>query len=49
MAPTSGSISDGARAAMSFSYLRDQDRGLERALWNCTEFHRDQPRECMRR
>ena len=27
-----------ARAAMSFSYLRDQAANLERALWNCDEF-----------
>ena len=25
-------------AALSFSYLRDRPRNLERALWNCTQF-----------
>jgi spore germination cell wall hydrolase CwlJ-like protein len=47
--PSSEAMSDTARAAMSFSYLRDQPRGLERALWNCAEFAREQPRQCMRR
>jgi spore germination cell wall hydrolase CwlJ-like protein len=35
-------------ASMSFSYLRDRSRNLERALWNCTEFERPKP-QCMRR
>lgn len=41
-------ISDITRASMSFSYLRDQDRNLERALWNCDEFAREQRSQCMR-
>jgi spore germination cell wall hydrolase CwlJ-like protein len=53
LAPTNassdGDMSNVARAAMSFSYLRDQARGLERALWNCEEFIRDTPGQCMRR
>ena len=41
LAPDSEDMSDMARASMSFSYLRDEARGLERALWNCDEFRRD--------
>ena len=47
--PTGGAIGDAARAAMSFSYLRNRASGLERALWNCTQFPRDQRQQCMRR
>ena len=47
--PDSESMSGIARAAMSFSYLRDEQRGLERALWNCEEFARDSATQCMRR
>jgi hypothetical protein len=36
-------------AAMSFSYLRDRQEGLERTLWNCTEFRRTRQVECMKR
>lgn len=42
-------ISDAARATMGFSYLRDRDRGLERALWNCNQFPQIARRQCMRR
>ncbi len=49
LTPNSEAMSDMARAAMSFSYLRDEPRSLERALWNCDEFRRDQPMQCMRR
>lgn len=35
-------------ASMSFSYLRDRPRNLERALWNCGEFPQFKP-QCMRR
>lgn len=35
--------------SMSFSYLRDRESGLERALWNCTQFTRPDPSLCMRR
>jgi spore germination cell wall hydrolase CwlJ-like protein len=43
-----GTLSPQQLAAMSFSYLRDRPRNLERALWNCTEFERPKP-QCMRR
>ncbi|WP_277981335.1 cell wall hydrolase [Sphingomonas phyllosphaerae] len=36
-------------AAMSFSYLRNKDAGIERMLWNCKEFPRTGPGLCMRR
>ncbi len=49
LTPDSEAMSDMARASMSFSYLRDTDRGLERALWNCDEFQREQASQCMRR
>jgi hypothetical protein len=49
LAPASEAMSDMARASMSFSYLRDENAGLERALWNCEEFARDQASQCMRR
>lgn len=35
--------------AMSFSYLRDQAQGFGKALWNCSEFKRPSPVQCMRR
>lgn len=34
---------------MSFSYLRDQTQGFGKALWNCAEFKRPSPVQCMRR
>lgn len=49
LAPSSEAMSDLARASMSFSYLRDERAGLERALWNCEEFARDTSSQCMRR
>ncbi len=35
-------------AAMSFSYLRDQAQGYAKALWNCQQFKRPSPLQCMR-
>jgi spore germination cell wall hydrolase CwlJ-like protein len=35
-------------AAMSFSYLRDQTQGFAKALWNCQQFRRPSPLQCMR-
>ncbi|KQN25914.1 SleB-like protein [Sphingomonas sp. Leaf33] len=34
--------------AMAFSYLRDRAFGFEKALWNCGEFKRAKPNECMK-
>lgn len=47
--PAAEDMSAIARASMSFSYLRDEQRGLERALWNCDEYARSQTAQCMRR
>jgi hypothetical protein len=33
---------------MSFSYLRDQSQGFAKALWNCQQFKRPSPVQCMR-
>jgi hypothetical protein len=49
LAPSGREMSDAARAGMSFSYLRDEARGLERALWNCDQFNRESRTQCMRR
>ncbi len=47
--PSSEAMSETQRSAMSFSYLRDQPHNLERALWNCDEFGREEAVQCMRR
>ncbi|WP_213981948.1 cell wall hydrolase [Sphingomonas sp. dw_22] len=36
-------------AAMSFSYLRDDSAAYAKALWNCDQFKRPSPVQCMRR
>lgn len=36
-------------AAMSFSYLRDERVQYVKALWNCEQFRRPSPAQCMRR
>lgn len=35
-------------ATMAFSYLRDDARGLDKALWNCAAAPRPDKRECMK-
>jgi spore germination cell wall hydrolase CwlJ-like protein len=35
-------------AALSFSYLRDRASGYEKSLWNCRQFKRADPAQCMR-
>lgn len=47
--PQGDAMNDTARAAMSFSYLRDDKAGFEKALWNCSEYRRDDTRQCMKR
>jgi hypothetical protein len=47
--PESEAMSDMQRSAMTFSYLRDDKAGFEKALWNCTEYKRDDVRQCMKR
>jgi len=48
--PSAGAAPSPAQIeAMSFSYLRDQTQGFGKALWNCGEFKRPSPVQCMRR
>jgi spore germination cell wall hydrolase CwlJ-like protein len=47
--PGSEAMNDMQRTAMSFSYLRDEAAGFEKAMWNCVEFPRDDVRQCMKR
>ncbi|SKB33417.1 cell wall hydrolase [Sphingopyxis flava] len=47
--PASDAMNETQRAAMSFSYLRDDKAGFEKALWNCGEYKRDDARQCMKR
>ncbi len=35
-------------AAMSFSYLRDENQSFSKALWNCDQYRRPSPVQCMR-
>ncbi len=36
-------------ASMSFSYLRDRARLYDKPLWNCADYQRANPLQCMRR
>src|SRR3546814_15731120 len=47
--PEGDAMSATQRAAMTFSYLRDDKAGFEKALWNCAEYQRDDTRQCMKR
>lgn len=47
--PAGATPSTAQLEAMSFSYLRDQAQGYGKALWNCAEFRRASPVQCMRR
>lgn len=47
--PAGAQLSTAQLEAMSFSYLRDQAQGFGRALWNCAEYKRPSPVQCMRR
>jgi hypothetical protein len=42
-------MDDDARAKLAFSYLRNQDQGFEKPLWNCDIFARLDRKQCMRR
>ncbi|MCM8732101.1 cell wall hydrolase [Hephaestia sp. GCM10023244] len=35
-------------ATMAFSYLRDTANGYDKPLWNCGQFERPQPSQCMK-
>ncbi|MCW3847722.1 cell wall hydrolase [Sphingomonas sp. LB-2] len=41
-------LSSAQVASMSFSYLRDERQGFSKALWNCAQFMRPSPVQCMR-
>jgi spore germination cell wall hydrolase CwlJ-like protein len=41
-------LSSAQVASMSFSYLRDERQGFAKALWNCGQFPRPTPVQCMR-
>ncbi|WP_342585524.1 cell wall hydrolase [Sphingomonas endophytica] len=49
MVPKSAGTTPQQMTAMSFSYFRDREVGLERELWNCREFPRTGPGLCMKR
>ena len=46
--PAALPLQPGQMAAMSFSYLRDRAAGFDKALWNCSEFRRPNPAQCMK-
>jgi spore germination cell wall hydrolase CwlJ-like protein len=46
--PTKLPLSSAQVGAMSFSYLRDETQGFAKALWNCQQFRRPSPVQCMR-
>ncbi|MDH4746762.1 MULTISPECIES: cell wall hydrolase [unclassified Sphingomonas] len=41
-------LSSAQVSTMSFSYLRDETQGFAKALWNCGQFRRPSPVQCMR-
>jgi spore germination cell wall hydrolase CwlJ-like protein len=47
-APAKLPLNSGHVATMSFSYLRDQNLGFAKALWNCDQYRRPTPVQCMR-
>jgi spore germination cell wall hydrolase CwlJ-like protein len=47
-APGELPVSDQARTAMGFSYRRDTAQSFDKPLWNCKQFDRANPRECMK-
>lgn len=46
--PRSPADADKARTSMSFSFLRNREAGFEKPLWNCAQFKRRDPRQCMK-
>ncbi|MFL9842429.1 cell wall hydrolase [Sphingomonas sp. ST-64] len=47
--PAGATLTPAQLESMSFSYLRDNAQGYGKALWNCGEFKRPSPIQCMRR
>ncbi|WP_242181784.1 cell wall hydrolase [Sphingomonas sp. CARO-RG-8B-R24-01] len=46
--PTALPLQPAQIATMSFSYMRDQSRNYDKALWNCLEFRRPSANQCMK-
>lgn len=46
--PATLPLQPGQIATMAFSYLRDHAHGYDKALWNCREFRRTSPTQCMK-
>lgn len=47
-APRAFPVEGAAQQALSFSYLRNRSNGFEKMLWNCREFARSDPGQCMK-
>ncbi len=47
-APVGFPIPESKHKALSFSYLRNKSNGFEKMLWNCKEFSRPDPAQCMK-
>lgn len=47
-APIQMPASDTQLQAMTFSYLRNRATGIDKALWNCDVFPRQEPSQCMK-
>jgi hypothetical protein len=47
-APKGFPIEPSQHSALSFSYLRNRSNGFEKMLWNCREFARSDPSQCMK-
>ena len=47
-AATSLPLAPAQTAALGFSYLRDRSSNYEKSLWNCRQFKRADPTQCMR-
>lgn len=47
-APAQLPVSESQRSAMAFSYRRDTAASFDKPLWNCGDYPRANPRECMK-
>lgn len=47
-APKALPVTPDQHKAMSFSYLRNRSNGFEKLLWNCKQFPRPDPNQCMK-
>lgn len=46
--PAALPVSDQALSKLSFSYLRNRSTGFEKPLWNCAQFQRSAPGQCIK-